>query len=84
LQDVIIIGGGDGGMAAALQLLRARRTVLVVDPGLRCYWLIRPSHGFLRQDGVDAATIAGNARKRLMAYPTLTLIDGLAAAVSGQ
>ena len=32
--DVIIIGGSYAGMAAALQLLRARRTVLVVDAGL--------------------------------------------------
>ncbi|ATU95169.1 hypothetical protein BLM14_25830 (plasmid) [Phyllobacterium zundukense] len=30
---VIIIGGGHAGMAAALQLLRARRQVLIIDAG---------------------------------------------------
>jgi thioredoxin reductase len=31
--DVIVIGGSYAGMAAALQLLRARRSVLVIDAG---------------------------------------------------
>ena len=29
--DVIIIGGSHSGLAAALQLARARRTVLIID-----------------------------------------------------
>ena len=83
MQDVIIIGGGYAGMAAALQLLRARRQVLVIDAGQRRNRFARTSHGFLGQDGVDAATIASVAREQLMAYPTLTWIDGLATAASG-
>ncbi len=33
--DVIIIGGSHSGLAAALQLARARRTVLIIDAGER-------------------------------------------------
>lgn len=35
MQDVIVIGGSYAGMAAALQLARARRKVLVIDAGQR-------------------------------------------------
>jgi thioredoxin reductase len=45
--DVIIIGGSYAGMAAALQLLRARRSVLVVDAGRRRNRAASHSHGFL-------------------------------------
>lgn len=45
--DVIVIGGSYAGMAAALQLLRARRTVLVIDAGQRRNRMGVESHGFL-------------------------------------
>jgi thioredoxin reductase len=35
IHDVIVIGGSYAGMAASLQLLRARRSVLVIDGGQR-------------------------------------------------
>jgi thioredoxin reductase len=35
MDDVIIIGGSFAGLAAALQLGRARRKVTVLDTGLR-------------------------------------------------
>ncbi|MDK1373624.1 MULTISPECIES: NAD(P)/FAD-dependent oxidoreductase [unclassified Sinorhizobium] len=81
--DVIIVGGSYAGMAAALQLLRARRTVLVIDAGLRRNRFASHSHGFLGQDGVDPAEIAAKARAQLFAYPTLTWIDGRAEAAKG-
>lgn len=81
--DVIIVGGSYAGMAAALQLLRARRKVLVIDAGQRRNRFASHSHGFLGQDGVDPAEIAATARRQLEAYPTLTWIDGTAEAASG-
>ncbi|WP_331371362.1 NAD(P)/FAD-dependent oxidoreductase [Sinorhizobium chiapasense] len=81
--DVIVVGGSYAGMAAALQLLRARRTVVVIDAGLRRNRFASHSHGFLGQDGVDPAEIAASARAQLMAYPTLTWIDGRAEAAGG-
>ncbi len=83
MHDLIVIGGGFAGMAAALQLLRARRKVLVVDEGLRRNRFASTSHGFLGQDGVPPDTIAATARAQLMAYPTLTWVDGRAAAAAG-
>lgn len=81
--DVIVIGGSYAGMAAALQLLRARRSVLVIDAGRRRNRFAHASHGFLGQDGVDPSEIARKARDQLMAYPTLTWIDGLARQAAG-
>ncbi len=45
--DVIVVGGSYAGMAASLQLLRARRTVLVIDAGRRRNRFTSHSHGFL-------------------------------------
>ena len=53
--DVIVIGGSYAGMAAALQLLRARKSVLVIDAGERRNRSASHSYGFLGQDGVDPA-----------------------------
>lgn len=65
-------------MAAALQLLRARRSVLIVDAGRRRNRFASHSHGFLGQDGVDPAAIWRSAREQLLRYPTLTWIDATA------
>jgi thioredoxin reductase len=81
--DVIVIGGGYAGMAAALQLLRARRMVLVIDAGQRRNRLAVASHGFLGQDGVNPAEIASTARKQLERYPTLRSTDGIAEIAEG-
>jgi len=82
--DIIIIGGSYAGMAAALQLLRARRTILVVDAGERRNRFSSHSHGFLGQDGSDAGDIVRKARRQLEQYPTLTWIDGTATQAEGE
>lgn len=76
--DVIVIGGSYAGMAAALQLLRARRKVLVIDAGQRRNRFADSSHGFLGQDGAGPAAIATEARKQLEAYPTLGWLEDVA------
>ncbi len=81
--DVIVVGGSYAGMAAALQLLRARRTVLVIDAGRRRNRAASTSHGFLGHDGSDPAEIARVARAQLERYPTLRWIEGTAIAASG-
>ena len=84
MQDVIVIGGSYAGMAAALQLLRARRKVLVIDAGQRRNRFASHSHGFLGQDGVDPAAIHAGAKQQLLAYPTLRWVDGHAVALTGR
>jgi thioredoxin reductase len=81
--DVIIIGGSYSGMAAALQLLRARRRVLIIDGGKRRNRSASHSHGFLGSDGVDPAELARVARTQLEAYPTLTWVDGAVEQAAG-
>jgi thioredoxin reductase len=82
--DVIVIGGSYAGMAAALQLLRARRSVLVIDAGTRRNRFASVSHGFLGQDGAAPEEIVANARRQLEAYPTLSWIEGTAAITDGR
>lgn len=83
MHDVIVIGGSYAGMAAALQLLRARRRVLVIDAGRRRNRFSRASHGLLGQDGADPAEIARAARRQIEAYPTLKWIEGEALGAAG-
>lgn len=82
--DAIVVGGSYAGMAAALQLLRARRTVLIVDAGQRRNRFASHAHAFLTQDGVDPAEIARIAREQLEAYPNLTWIDGAVTHAEGR
>ncbi|MBH1963871.1 MAG: NAD(P)/FAD-dependent oxidoreductase [Comamonadaceae bacterium] len=82
--DVIVIGGSYAGMAATLQLLRARKSVLVIDGGQRRNRFASHSHGFLGQDGVNPGEIAKAARSQLERYPTLVWIDEHVSAISGQ
>ena len=82
--DAIVIGGSYSGMAAALQLLRARRRVLVIDAGRRRNRAATHAHGFLGQDGIDPAVIVSSARAQLEAYSTLTWIDGQVVDASGE
>lgn len=69
--DAIILGGSYAGLSAGLQLARARRSVLVIDTGLRRNRFAATSHGFLTQDGSTPAQIAADARAQLMAYKTV-------------
>lgn len=83
IHDVIVIGGSYAGMAASLQLLRARRSVLIIDAGQRRNRFAHHSHGFLAQDGVDPAVIAATARRQLEAYPTLRRVEAEATSATG-
>ena len=81
--DAIVIGGSYAGMAAALQLLRAHKMVLVIDAGLRRNRFASRSHGFLGQDRVEPAEIVRVSRRQLEAYPTLTWVEGEATELAG-
>ena len=84
MRDVIVIGGSYAGMAAALQLARARRAVLVIDAGRRRNRFASHAHGFLGQDGVDPAVIHATAKCQLLAYPTIRWIEGTATGIVGR
>lgn len=84
--DAIIVGGSYAGLAAGMHLGRARRNVLIVDGGRRRNRFADRSHGFLTRDGEEAAAIAANGRREVLAYDTVRWMDGLvrgAARVAG-
>lgn len=75
MQDVIVIGGSFAGLSAALQLARARRSVLVVDAARPRNRFAEAAHGFLGQDGRPPRTIVKDASAQLLAYPSARIID---------
>lgn len=83
LHDVIIIGGGFAGLAAAMPLARARRRVLLIDAGQPRNRFAAHSHGFLGQDGVAPADIQARGMAELSAYPTFTLMRGNVVGAAG-
>jgi thioredoxin reductase len=76
--DVIIVGGSYAGMAAALQLARGRRNVVVLDAGQRRNRFASTSHGVLGQDGTAPSDLAATAKAQLLKYPTVTWRDDIA------
>lgn len=76
--DVIIVGGSYAGLSAALQIARARRTVLVIDAGMPRNRFAHASHGFLGQDGRQPAAITADARAQLGLYMNAVCLEGTA------
>ncbi|VWD35498.1 putative pyridine nucleotide-disulfide oxidoreductase [Burkholderia lata] len=83
MNDVIIIGGSFAGLAAALQLGRARRKVIVLDTGRPRNRFAGHSHGLLGHDHKPPLDILAEARKQLARYPTVRLVNARAESVSG-
>ncbi|WP_187772299.1 NAD(P)/FAD-dependent oxidoreductase [Agrobacterium sp. B1(2019)] len=83
MNDVIIIGGSFGGLAAALQLGRARRKVIVLDTGLQRNRFAGRSHGMLGHDDKPPSAILAEARQQLARYPAIRMVDARADSISG-
>ncbi|WP_137155788.1 NAD(P)/FAD-dependent oxidoreductase [Rhizobium sp. FKL33] len=81
--DVVVVGGSYAGLAASLQLARARRKVLIIDAGLRRNRFAEASHGFLGQDGRAPGQIMEEARAQVLQYPTVSLHQGRAERAHG-
>jgi len=83
MNDVIIIGGSFAGLAAALQLGRARRKVTVLDTGLPRNRFAGHSHGLLGHDHKPPLDILAEARKQLARYPAIKLVNARADGITG-
>ncbi len=83
MNDVIIIGGSFAGLAAALQLGRARRKVIVLDTGRPRNRFGHHSHGVLGHDHKPPLDILAEARQQLARYPAIRLVNARAESVSG-
>ncbi|MBD8066224.1 NAD(P)/FAD-dependent oxidoreductase [Devosia sp. PTR5] len=84
MQDIIIVGGSFAGLAAAMQLGRARRRVTVLDTGLNRNRYAQEAHNILGHDGTPPGDILAAARAQVGAYPTVTLRAGRAERVTGE
>lgn len=73
--DVIIVGGSYAGLSAGMALGRALRNVLIIDAGQPCNIQTPHSHNFLTRDGETPEAIAAIARKQVLAYPTIELLE---------
>lgn len=72
--DVVIAGGGPGGLNAALVLGRSLKKVLVIDEDKPRNSATLRSHGFLTRDGASPDEIREMAREQLKTYPNVTFI----------
>jgi thioredoxin reductase len=82
MHDVIIIGGGFAGLAAATQLGRARRRVLVLDTGAPRNRFAAHSHGFFSRDGAPPLELLDEARNQLKPYKSVELVSARAVAAN--
>ena len=77
MEDVIIVGGGTGGLSAALTLARSRRSVVVIDGGQPRNARADGVHNYLTRDGTPPAALLALGRKEVEGYG-VTVIDGQA------
>lgn len=80
--DVVVIGGGAAGLAAALQLARSRRSVVVVDAGEPRNAPAAHMHGYLGHDGLSPAELLALGREEVRSYGA-TIVDGAATTLAG-
>lgn len=78
--DVVVVGGGTGGLGAALTLARARRSVLVVDAGTPRNEPATQVHNFLGRDGTPPAELGAIGRGEVERHGG-TVIPGRVAAL---
>lgn len=66
--DVVVAGGGLAGLAGALTLARARRSVLVIDAGHPRNAPAAHAHGYLSRDGVPPLELLAAGRIEVAGY----------------
>ncbi|MET9885714.1 NAD(P)/FAD-dependent oxidoreductase [Streptomyces sp. NPDC006430] len=66
--DVVVVGGGSAGLAGALTLARARRSVLLLDSGSPRNAQAAHLHGYLGRDGAGPAELLASGRAEVAGY----------------
>ena len=81
--DVVIVGGGPGGLSAALALGRARKRVLLCDAGQRRNAAAERIHNFVTQDGTPPEEFRRIGREQLATYPNVEVRNVWVDSISG-
>lgn len=77
--DVIVIGGGPAGLSAALLLVRARRSVLVIDSGEPRNAPAEHMHGYLTRDSMPPEGFLELCREEVASYGAELVSDTVVA-----
>ncbi len=76
--DTLVIGGGPGGLLAAMYMARFRRSVLVVDAGSSRAHRIPRSHNYPGiASGVSGAELMASLREQLERYQVRTVVASI-------
>lgn len=81
--DVLIVGGGPGGLSAALALGRARKRVLLCDSGPKRNAAATELHNFVTRDGTPPAEFRRIGREQLATYERVEVRDQRVASIRG-
>lgn len=79
--DVVVVGGGPSGLAAASWLGRYRRSVVVLDSTEYRSARVDRSHGYLGRDPQQPLELIATGREEVLAYPTVTIRERRASSV---
>jgi thioredoxin reductase len=71
--DVVVVGGGPSGLAAASWLGRYRRSVVVLDSRQYRSGMVERSHGYLGRDPQKPIELIERGREEVLAYPTVEI-----------
>lgn len=77
LFDCLIIGAGPAGVSAGLNMVRARRRVLIIDSNRPRHAATLASHGFITRDGISPLELRQFAREEFERYPEAHFHQGV-------
>ncbi|WP_084606283.1 NAD(P)/FAD-dependent oxidoreductase [Agreia bicolorata] len=80
--DVVVVGGGAAGLAAAIALARSRRSVVVVDAGQPRNAPADGAHNVLGHEGIPPLELLARGRAEAEAYG-VRILNGLVTGASG-